>query len=86
MNRSFPRLPVFWNMVFSPAELSMQIFPKAVKEIIASRLRTEVKATYEFEELRTRTVENLIDYLNGENGLSFDAFFDYVQRHDKFRP
>lgn len=85
MNRSFPRLPVFWNMVFSPAELSMQIFPKAVKEIIASRLRTEVKATYEFEELRTRTVENLIDYLNGENGLSFDAFFDYVQRHDKFR-
>lgn len=85
INDCFPGLPVFWNLVFSPAELSMQIFPKAVKDIIAHRLRTEVKATYAFEELRTRTVENLVAYLYGDNGLSFDMFFSYVERHDKFR-
>jgi radical SAM protein with 4Fe4S-binding SPASM domain len=85
INEHFPGLPVFWNLVFSPAELSMQIFPNAIKDVIANRLRTEVKATYAFEELRTRTVANLVSYLYGENGLNFDSFFSYIERHDKFR-
>lgn len=85
MNAHFPGLPVFWNMVYAPAELSMQVFPAEIKKVIEARLRTQVKATYEFQELRTRTVENLISFLNGTISISFQRFFDHVHRHDRFR-
>ncbi len=85
MNAHFPGLPVFWNLVYAPAELSMQIFPAEIKAVIEKRLRTQVQATYEFQELRTRTVENLISFMNGSIDLGFQSFFDHIHRHDRFR-
>jgi sulfatase maturation enzyme AslB (radical SAM superfamily) len=85
MNEHFPGLPVFWNLVYAPAAMSMQIFPAEIKKIIAERLSTQVHATYEFIEMRTRTVENLISYLNGSIENDFQDFFDHINRHDKFR-
>ena len=40
---------------------------------------------YEIEERRTKTVENLIAYLNGTNEMNLTDFFKHIERHDKFR-
>lgn len=85
MNEHFAGLPVFWNLVYSPPELSIQVLPQPVKDLIAKRLRTKVHTTYEIEERRTKTVENLIAYLNGTNNFDVNDFFKHINRHDKFR-
>jgi MoaA/NifB/PqqE/SkfB family radical SAM enzyme len=85
MNENFPGLPVFWNLVYAPWELSIQLLPAEVKEGIAHRLRNFITTTYTIEERRTKTIENLISYLNGQDERDFANFFQYIQRHDKFR-
>ncbi len=85
MNENFPGLPVFWNLVYAPWELSIQLLPTAVKEGIAHRLRNFITTTYRMEERRTKTIENLISYLNGHDERDFVHFFHYIQRHDKYR-
>jgi radical SAM protein with 4Fe4S-binding SPASM domain len=85
MNEHFPGLPVFWNLVFQPWELSIQLLPREVKDLIAERLRNFVSTTYQMEERRTKTIENLIAYLEGEDDRDFGEFFRYIIRHDKFR-
>ncbi len=85
MNEHFPGLPVFWNLVFQPWELSIQLLPREVKNMIAERLRTFVRTTYKIEERRTKTIENLVQYLDGHDERDFGEFFRYITRHDKFR-
>lgn len=85
MNEHFPGLPVFWNMVFQPWELSIQLLPAEVKQLIAQRLRNFVTSTYKMEERRTKTIENLISYLDGTDERDFSNFFNHIDRHDKFR-
>jgi len=85
MNEHFPGLPVFWNLVFNPYELSIQLLPQDIKTLIADRLKKFVRTTYKMEESRTRTVENLITYLNGQDTRDFGAFFKHIDRHDRYR-
>lgn len=85
MNEHFPGLPVFWNLVFQPWQLSIQLLPREIKEQIAERLRNFVRTTYQIEERRTKTIENLIAYLNGHDERDFGEFFRYINRHDQFR-
>lgn len=85
MNEHFPGLPVFWNLVFQPWELSIQLLPAEVKKVIADRLTHFVKTTYKIEERRTKTIENLISYLDGQDERAFSNFFAHIDRHDKFR-
>jgi MoaA/NifB/PqqE/SkfB family radical SAM enzyme len=85
LNEHFPGMPVFWNLVYYPWELSIQILPQEIKDTIADRLKNFVKTTYQIEERRTKTIENLISYLNGQSEHDFAAFFQHIQRHDKFR-
>jgi len=85
MNKHFPGMLVFWNLVFSPWELSIQLLPKEVKSLIAERLKNYVRTTYKMEELRTKTIENLIAYLNAHDDRDFGEFFRRIARHDKFR-
>jgi MoaA/NifB/PqqE/SkfB family radical SAM enzyme len=85
LNAHFPGMPVFWNLVFSPWELSIQILPQEVKDTIAKRLKNFITTTYQMEERRTKTIENLISYLNGQSEHDFTAFFQHIQRHDRFR-
>ncbi|MCW5906332.1 MAG: twitch domain-containing radical SAM protein [Chitinophagales bacterium] len=85
MNEHFPGLPVFWNLVFQPWQLSIQLLPAEVKEQIAQRLKNFVNTTYKMDTLRTRTIEDLISYLKGQDERSFSEFFTYIERHDKYR-
>lgn len=85
MNEHFPGLPVFWNLVYSPYELSTQLLPEGVKMQIAERLKNFVSTTYKMEELRTKTIESLIAYLSGKDERDFGEFFRHITRHDKFR-
>ncbi len=85
MNEHLPGLPVFWNLVFQPYQLSIQLLPRAVKDLIAERLRNFVRTTYRMEERRTKTIENLITYLDGHDDRDFGEFFRHITRHDKFR-
>ena len=85
MNEHFPGMPVFWNLVYSPYQLSIQLLPQEIKTLIAQRLKNFVNATYKMEELRTKTIENLIDYLNEKDERDFGDFFHHITRHDKFR-
>lgn len=85
MNEHFPGLPVFWNLVFQPWQLSIQLLPAEIKELIANRLKNYVQTTYQIEERRTKTIENLISYLQGNDERGFHHFFSHIERHDKYR-
>jgi len=76
---------VFLNLVYEPWALSMQILPKEVKEMIAERLKKFVRTTFRMEESRTKTIENLITFLNADEHHDFGEFFRNITRHDKFR-
>ena len=85
MNEHFPGLPVFCNLVYNPYELSIQLLPKEIKVLIAERLKNFVHTTYKMEELRTKTIDSLIAYLDGVDDRDFGEFFRHITRHDKFR-
>lgn len=84
MNREFPGLPVYWNLVYEPWAYSIEILPEPVKEIIRNRLKTFV-TTYEMIEHRTKTIENLITYLDNKIDKSFDEFFRRIELSDNYR-
>jgi MoaA/NifB/PqqE/SkfB family radical SAM enzyme len=84
-NQHFPGLQVFWNLVYMPWELSISLLPNDVKETIAERLKKYVKTTYQMDELKTKTIDSLITFLNGKDDRSFKAFFEHIERHDKYR-
>ena len=85
MNTHFPGLPVFWNLLYAPVGLSIQILPVDVKTLIKNRLQSHIKTSYKMTERRTKTVENLITYLDAHEEAQFDEFFSTIARHDKYR-
>lgn len=86
LNEHFPGLPVFFNLLYSPIEYSVQILPIEVKEIIRERLKANVKTTYKTDEILTKTVNTLITYLDyKEEAGDFNEFFAAIERHDKYR-
>jgi radical SAM protein with 4Fe4S-binding SPASM domain len=85
MNEHFPGLPVYWNLVTGPFELSVKLLPAEVKEQIADRLRKYISTTYKMEERRTKTIENLITYLNDREEHDFGYFFKKIEVHDEYR-
>lgn len=84
-NKNFPGLPVFWNLVYMPWELSISLIPHDVKELIADRLKKYVSTSYQMDELRTRTIDSLIAFLNAHDDRDFGEFFRHISRHDKYR-
>ncbi|MBK8698403.1 MAG: hypothetical protein IPN29_02165 [Saprospiraceae bacterium] len=85
MNKEFPGLPVFWNLIYEPWQFSIELLPNPVKEIIRNQLQNFVKTTYKIEEGRTKTIENLITFLNNTIEKDFSGFFTKIEAHDKFR-
>ena len=86
INSHFPGMPVYWNLLYDPWEYSMQILPGEIKEIIKERLKNYVSTTYEMTENRTKTIANLITYLEGEEEQGdFGGFFRMINRHDQYR-
>lgn len=84
-NEHFPGLKVFWNLLFDPWRLSVQVLPKEIKEVIEDRLRNYVHITYEMTEADTKTIEELITFLHIDVDKPFNEFFRYVNRHDVYR-
>src|SRR5690606_24855146 len=62
--KNFPGLKIFWNLLFDPWRLSIQILPEEVKKVIEKRLVEGVKPSYRRTEADTRTVDELIVFLN----------------------
>jgi sulfatase maturation enzyme AslB (radical SAM superfamily) len=84
-NENFPGLRIVWNFLYHPSEFSIQILPKPVKEIIKERISKEVKATFTLSENETRTVQDLITYLEYHEEGNFSLFFKTINRHDVYR-
>jgi sulfatase maturation enzyme AslB (radical SAM superfamily) len=85
MNAHFPGMPVYWNLVYEPWEFSIEILPEPVKEVIRERLRNHITTTYEMDETRTKTVENLIIFLNNSIYKDFSGFMKKMRLHDAYR-
>jgi MoaA/NifB/PqqE/SkfB family radical SAM enzyme len=84
-DKNFPSLKIFWNFIFDPWELSIQLLPKEIKKIITNRLNTNIQPSFEMTEDDTRTIEELTTFLNHDIDMPFDGFFEYVNRHDVYR-
>lgn len=81
----FPGLMVFWNLLFDPWRLSVQLLPNDVKRKVKERLENFVKVTYEMSEPETKTIAELITFLEVGLDRPFDEFYRYVHRHDMYR-
>lgn len=84
-NEHFPGMPVFWNLVYMPWQLSISLLPLDIKKIIAERLKNYVSTTYQMDELRTKTIDSLIAFLNAHDSRDFGDFFRHTWKHDKYR-
>jgi len=83
--KNYPGLRIFWNLLFDPWRLNVQILPKPIKALITERLQKHVKSTYTMSEEETKTIEELVTFLNENVEKPFEEFFKYVNRHDTFR-
>jgi MoaA/NifB/PqqE/SkfB family radical SAM enzyme len=84
-NEHFPGMPVFWNLVYMPWQLSISLIPHDIKNIISERLRNYISTTYQMDELRTKTIDSLITFLHAHDERDFGEFFRHTARHDKYR-
>lgn len=85
MNEHFPKIPVYWNLVYAPWEFSIEILPEEVKEKIRTRLRNYVKTTYRMSREKTKTIEDLILFLDNKTNKEFSGFFQKIKLHDEYR-
>jgi MoaA/NifB/PqqE/SkfB family radical SAM enzyme len=85
MNEHFPGMPVYWNLVYAPWEFSIEILPEPVKEIIRERLRHYVKTSYLPTREKTKTVEDLITFLDNKIDRDFSGFMQKIKLHDDYR-
>ncbi|MCB9204918.1 MAG: twitch domain-containing radical SAM protein [Flavobacteriales bacterium] len=83
--KNFPGLRIFWNLLFDPWELSIQLLPNEVKEVLRERLSQELRPSFVMNEEDTRTVGELIGFLSPSIKRNLSGFFRYVQAHDKYR-
>jgi hypothetical protein len=85
MNAHFPGLPVYWNLIYDPWEYTVEILPQKVKDIIRARLQNFVKTTYKMNESGTKTIDNLITFLDNSVIRDFSKFFVKTEWHDRYR-
>lgn len=85
MNDHFPGMPVYWNLVYAPWEFSIELLPESVKEIIRERLRQYVKTSYQPTREKTKTIEDLILFLDNKIDKDFSGFMQKIKRHDDYR-
>jgi MoaA/NifB/PqqE/SkfB family radical SAM enzyme len=83
-NNNFPGLKIFWNLLYDTWELSIQILPNEVKKVIRERLQT-IQPSFEWSEGETKTVNELLTYLDYSVEKPFSEFYRYVNRHDVYR-
>lgn len=84
-SKNFPGLKIFWNLIFDPWRLSIQILPDEIKSIIKNRLQNYLEITFEMTSEETKTVDELVQYLEFKVEKPFSEFFRYINRHDVYR-
>jgi MoaA/NifB/PqqE/SkfB family radical SAM enzyme len=85
LNQRFPGMKVYLNMLHGPYSLSCNNFPAPVKEIITRRLNNLPGLNISFDNEQTRTMENVVDYLNSSPAAPFKDFVAEVERGDRYR-
>ena len=85
INEHFPGMPVYWNLVYAPWEFSIEILPQEVKSKIRERLRNYVTTTYQMSREKTKTIEDLILFLDNKIDKDFKGFFQKIEMHDAYR-
>lgn len=80
----FPQLQIFWNFLFDPWQLSIQLLPNDVKETIIARLE-HLDPDFEMCEEDTKTICELVEFIRNPIDRSFEGFFEYINRHDVYR-
>jgi sulfatase maturation enzyme AslB (radical SAM superfamily) len=85
MNTHFPGMPVYWNLVYEPWEFSIELLPESLKDIIRHKLRHSIATTYTLDETKTKTVENLITFLDNTIAKDFNGFLRKIKLHDSYR-
>jgi sulfatase maturation enzyme AslB (radical SAM superfamily) len=85
MNTHFPGMPVYWNLVYEPWEFSIELLPESLKDIIRHKLRHSIATTYTLDETKTKTVENLITFLDNTIAKDFNGFLRKIKLHDAYR-
>jgi MoaA/NifB/PqqE/SkfB family radical SAM enzyme len=86
ISNEFPGMAVYLNFLHGPYSLSAKNLPLAVKSIIKNRLIKNKKfLDIQFDAKQTRTLENIIDFLDLESNIPFSEFFNEIQRGDKYR-
>ncbi|GIV33327.1 MAG: hypothetical protein KatS3mg031_0862 [Chitinophagales bacterium] len=83
-NKYFPGLVVYWNIIYHPWEYNVQILPRPVKEILKTRLR-QITTTFPLSHDETKTIDDLIIYMDHDVPQNFAEFFRYINRHDVYR-
>jgi hypothetical protein len=78
-------MPVYWNLVYAPWEFSIEILPQEVKSKIRERLRNYVTTTYQMSREKTKTIEDLILFLDNKIDKDFKGFFQKIEMHDAYR-
>jgi MoaA/NifB/PqqE/SkfB family radical SAM enzyme len=84
LNENFPGMAVFLNFVFDPWAFSIEILPPEIKKTIRKKL-DRVSASFKMSSERTRTIEEMIRYLDNRSDKNFSEFFNVIERHDLYR-
>jgi hypothetical protein len=83
--KHYPGLVIYWNLIYDPPYFSVQLLPRPVKELIKKRWREGITPTFALTSDETKTVEDIITYLDHDVEGSFDTFFEFINRHDIYR-
>ena len=85
LNDTFPGMKVYLNMLHGPYELSCNNLPKPIKEIVKQRLIDMPKLNISFDSEQTRTIENVLDFLDSKPTVPFQSFLKEIERGDRYR-
>jgi len=85
LNSEFPGMKVYLNMLHGPYELSCNNLPAPIKTIIKDKLAQMPNLNISFDTEQTRTIQNVIDFLDSKPNLKFSAFLKEIERGDKYR-
>lgn len=83
-NREFPGLKIFFNYLFDPTRLCVQILPDAEKQVVVDRIRG-ITPNFDLRGEDGKLIENIITYIQYREQRPFDEFFHLVNRHDVYR-
>jgi len=82
----FPELKIYLNFLHGPYALSVISLPDEVKKILCEHFNSNTGAIRQAkDEKLTRTIENIIEFLNTKPNVSFQEFFKELERGDNYR-